>query len=92
MEPTKYAAKLPTRIALRKTASRIWAASPGHLPSAIVVRSAAAAVAAGAVTVGVGVAVLVASLSAHPAALLAIAFVTTFALSTLPLLALRAVA
>jgi hypothetical protein len=60
--------------------------------AAAVVIAAAAAFAAGAVVVGFALAVAVATMPAHPVALLATAFVTTFALYTLPLLALRAVA
>jgi uncharacterized RDD family membrane protein YckC len=91
MRHTKYAAKLPTRTTLRKTATRTRAATVGHAPSVVAVLAATATMVAVAAVVGFALAVVVATLPSHPGTLLAGVFVVTFALYTVPLLALRAV-
>lgn len=95
-EPTgKYATKLPARTDLRKTVTRTRAAIGGHAPNATVAVAALAGVvgfAATAAVLGFALALAVATLRAHPVALLTTAFVATLALYAVPLLTLRAVA
>lgn len=98
MTRTNDAAKLPTRTALRRTATRTRAAVRERAATAAVVLSAAVTFALGAAVLAAALALAVTTLTAHlvappnahPVALLAGAFVATFGLYTLPLLALRA--
>lgn len=92
MRYTQYTTALPTRTTLRQTAARTVDAAFGYAARAAVVCAALAVFAAGAAALAVALAVIVAALPAHPPGLLATAAVTTFAVYTLPLLAVRAAA
>lgn len=95
MPQTRYAPTLPSRTTLRRAAARIADVASGLsirglAAHALVVFAAFATFAASATVTAVALAAIVAALPAHPPGLLATAAITTFALYTLPFLALRA--
>lgn len=99
MRYTQLTTALPTRTTLRKTARSLRRLATASKPTPITDYAASAAVllvavttfVAGATAITVTVGVVLASLPAHPLALLVAAATTTVAFYTLPLLVVRAV-